>query len=307
MKDAAINTADRSEQREVMIEVKGLTKKFGNLLVLDNIDEVIREGEKVAIIGPSGSGKSTFLRCLNLLEEPTAGQVIFEGTVINAKKVDINRHRQEMGMVFQHFNLFPHLTVLKNITIAPARLEKKRWRTAKKAQIKVILGNAFNKAVNAMAKAFAKSGKQPKEKPMLPVPEVRTWKSIKEEINDNAMRLLQRIGLEEKADSYPATLSGGQKQRIAIVRALAMNPKVMLFDEPTSALDPEMVRHPRLFYGSREDRRAGSARSDIWQSAVSAAQRLFGKGFVTASYKDVSIGCRSERAHTARVFFVRKV
>lgn len=241
MKDAAINTADRSEQREVMIEVKGLTKKFGNLLVLDNIDEVIREGEKVAIIGPSGSGKSTFLRCLNLLEEPTAGQVIFEGTVINAKKVDINRHRQEMGMVFQHFNLFPHLTVLKNITIAPARLEKKRWRTAKKTQIKVMLGNAFNKAVNAMAKAFAKSGKQPKEKPMLPVPEVRTWKSIKEEVNANAMRLLQRIGLEEKADSYPATLSGGQKQRIAIVRALAMNPKVMLFDEPTSALDPEMV------------------------------------------------------------------
>ena len=160
MKDAAINTADRSEQREVMIEVKGLTKKFGNLLVLDNIDEVIREGEKVAIIGPSGSGKSTFLRCLNLLEEPTAGQVIFEGTVINAKKVDINRHRQEMGMVFQHFNLFPHLTVLKNITIAPARLEKKRWRTAKKTQIKVILGNAFGKAERHAAVATHRSGRK---------------------------------------------------------------------------------------------------------------------------------------------------
>ncbi len=172
-----------------MIDVKGLCKSFGDNLVLNEIDEHIHTGEKVVIVGPSGSGKSTFLRCLNLLEVPTGGTITFEGTVINQKGTDINSLRQKMGMVFQHFNLFPHLTVKKNITLAPVQL-----------------------------------GLQSRE-----------------EANKNAERLLERIGLSDKAEQYPGMLSGGQKQRIAIVRALAMNPDVMLFDEPTSALDPEMV------------------------------------------------------------------
>ena len=172
-----------------MIAVEHLTKSFGKNLVLDDISETIQEGEKVVIIGPSGSGKSTFLRCLNLLEEPTSGTITFEGTVITDPKVDIDAVRRQMGMVFQHFNLFPNMTIRKNITLAP----------------------------------------------------VRTKLMSQAEADDAATALLKRVGLEEKADAYPAQLSGGQKQRIAIVRALAMKPKVMLFDEPTSALDPEMV------------------------------------------------------------------
>ena len=172
-----------------MITVKNLHKSFHGIEVLKGINETIRKGEKVVVIGPSGSGKSTFLRCLNLLETPTEGEVWVEGNNITAPKTDIDKVRQKMGMVFQHFNLFPHLTVKKNITLAPTTL-----------------------------------GLQ-----------------TEEEADRNAMRLLKRIGLEEKADSYPNQLSGGQKQRIAIIRALAMNPDVMLFDEPTSALDPEMV------------------------------------------------------------------
>ena len=172
-----------------MIEVKGLKKEFNGLMVLNGIDYKIKQGEKIVVIGPSGSGKSTFLRCLNLLEEPTEGEVWFDGVNITDPQNDINKMRQKMGMVFQHFNLFPHMTVLGNITFAPVRL-----------------------------------GLQ-----------------TKEEANANAMRLLKRIGLEDKANEYPNRLSGGQKQRIAIVRALAMNPEVLLFDEPTSALDPEMV------------------------------------------------------------------
>ena len=172
-----------------MIDVKNLSKSFGTNLVLDNISEHIYPGEKVVIIGPSGSGKSTFLRCLNLLETPTAGTITFEGTDITDPKTDINAVRQQMGMVFQHFNLFPNMTIRKNITLAP----------------------------------------------------VRTGLMKQEEADETAIQLLKRVGLEEKADAYPAQLSGGQKQRIAIVRALAMKPKVMLFDEPTSALDPEMV------------------------------------------------------------------
>ena len=172
-----------------MIDVKNLSKSFGTNLVLDNISEHIDPGEKVVIIGPSGSGKSTFLRCLNLLETPTAGTITFEGTDITDPKIDINAVRQQMGMVFQHFNLFPNMTIRKNITLAP----------------------------------------------------VRTGLMKQEEADETAIQLLRRVGLEEKADAYPAQLSGGQKQRIAIVRALAMKPKVMLFDEPTSALDPEMV------------------------------------------------------------------
>ena len=172
-----------------MIDVKNLSKSFGDHLVLDDISEHIEEGEKVVIIGPSGSGKSTFLRCLNLLETPTAGTITFDGTVITDPKVDIDQVRRQMGMVFQHFNLFPNMTVRRNITLAPVRTK--------------LMGQA--------------------------------------EADDTATALLRRVGLEDKADAYPAQLSGGQKQRIAIVRAMAMRPKVMLFDEPTSALDPEMV------------------------------------------------------------------
>ena len=175
---------------ENIIQVKDLTKRFDSgVVALDHCDLNIRKGEVVAIIGPSGSGKSTLLRSLNLLETPTSGSIIFEGVDLADKKVNINLHRQKMGMVFQHFNLFPHKTVLENITMAPVRLKK-------------------------MTKAQAK---------------------------EKALALLERIGLSDKANTYPNMLSGGQKQRIAIVRALAMEPEVMLFDEPTSALDPEMV------------------------------------------------------------------
>ena len=172
-----------------MIEVKDLHKNFGSLTVLQGITETIRQGDKAAIIGPSGSGKSTFLRCLNLLEKPTGGEIWFEGRNIAAKGCDIDAVRQRMGMVFQHFNLFPHMTILKNITLAPVSL---KLQTQQQAE-------------------------------------------------EKALSLLDRIGLSDKAGTYPAMLSGGQKQRVAIVRALAMNPKVMLFDEPTSSLDPEMV------------------------------------------------------------------
>ncbi len=172
-----------------MIDVKNLSKSFGDHLVLDDISEHIHPGEKVVIIGPSGSGKSTFLRCLNLLETPSAGTITFEGTDITDPKTDINKMRQQMGMVFQHFNLFPNMTIQKNITLAP----------------------------------------------------VQTGLMKQAEADELALQLLRRVGLEEKAAAYPNQLSGGQKQRIAIVRALAMKPKVMLFDEPTSALDPEMV------------------------------------------------------------------
>lgn len=172
-----------------MIETKDLKISFGELKVLKGITQTIKQGEKVVIIGPSGSGKSTFLRCLNLLETPDSGSILFEGNNITSKNADINLVRRQMGMVFQHFNLFPHLTVLKNITLAPVKL-------------KLLSQN---------------------------------------QANEKAMELLERIGLADKANVYPSTLSGGQKQRIAIVRSLAMSPKVMLFDEPTSALDPEMV------------------------------------------------------------------
>jgi polar amino acid transport system ATP-binding protein len=172
-----------------VIEVNNLVKRFGNHVVLNDVTEKISKGEKVVIIGPSGSGKSTFLRCLNLLEVPTSGHILFEGTDITDKNTNIDVLRRKMGMVFQHFNLFPHLTVLQNITLAPITLKLQS----------------------------------------------------KEEANENAMRLLKRIGLADKADVHPSSISGGQKQRIAIVRSLAMNPDVILFDEPTSALDPEMV------------------------------------------------------------------
>ena len=174
---------------ETLIKVEKLEKAFGEIKVLKGIDTEIKKGEVVVIIGPSGSGKSTFLRCLNLLEEPTGGHIFFDNTDITDPNVNINVHRQKMGMVFQHFNLFPHMTVLKNMTISPIK----------------VLG----------------------------IP--------KEEAENRAMKLLERVGLADRANAYPSQLSGGQKQRVAIVRALCMQPEVMLFDEPTSELDPEMV------------------------------------------------------------------
>ena len=181
--------SDNIKNGEVLIRVENLSKSFGDNLVLDDISMEIKKGDVISVIGPSGCGKSTFIRSLNLLEEPTGGSIFFEGTDITERGVDIRQIREKIGMVFQQFNLFPHMTVLRNLTLGPIKL----------------------------------------------------LKQSKEEAEANAMKLLERVGLADRADAYPSQLSGGQKQRIAIVRALAMNPDVMLFDEPTSALDPEMV------------------------------------------------------------------
>ena len=185
MKGDCVTVSDN----DVLIKVRNLEKKFNGVTALKSVNADIKKGEVVVMIGPSGSGKSTFLRCMNLLEIPTSGTITFNGVDITDKNVDINVHRQKMGMVFQHFNLFPHMTILKNMTLAPMKLQK----------------------------------------------------TSEEEANAEAMKLLERVGLADRAQAYPSQLSGGQKQRIAIVRALCMKPDVMLFDEPTSALDPEMV------------------------------------------------------------------
>ena len=207
-----------------MIDVINLRKSFGDVEVLKGIDITINKGDIVAVIGPSGSGKSTFLRCLNCMEDPTGGSIVFNGVDIADMSVDINVHRRHMGMVFQHFNLFNNKTVLQNIMMAPVYLRCQDLKKVKRKNSLTRFGNLFR-------------GSSKKE--LLPV--TQDSEQIKREVREKAMALLQRIGLEDKADVYPSTLSGGQKQRIAIVRSLAMDPDVILFDEPTSALDPEMV------------------------------------------------------------------
>ena len=208
-----------------MIDVINLEKHFGSNKILKGINVTINKGDIVVVIGPSGSGKSTFLRCLNCMEDPTGGQIIFNGVDIADMKVDINVHRRHMGMVLQHFNLFQNKTVIQNIMLAPVYVQCQELRKQKWHNFGVSIGNLFRSKENKKEKIKITADKA----------------AIKRQAKENAMELLGKIGLQDKADVYPSTLSGGQKQRVAIVRSLAMNPDVILFDEPTSALDPEMV------------------------------------------------------------------
>lgn len=206
-----------------MIDVINLRKSFGDLEILKGINITINKGDILAVLGPSGSGKSTFLRCLNCMEDPTEGSIIFKGVDIADMKVDINLHRRHMGMVFQHFNLFNNKTVLQNVMMAPAYLRCQDLKKTKRKNRAIRFKNIFRRNKEDL------------------IPVTVTREQIRSEAKQQALDLLERIGLDDKADAYPSTLSGGQKQRVAIIRSLAMNPDVILFDEPTSALDPEMV------------------------------------------------------------------
>lgn len=212
-------------ETNTLLKVRNLVKRFGSNEVLKGINLDVNKGDVIAIVGPSGCGKSTFLRCLNCMEDPTSGSIFFDGVDIADMHVDINVHRQKIGMVFQQFNLFNNLTVMQNIMLAPVTIGKKKIRKIKNKNFFIKISNIFKP--------------KSKKKELLSI-EITTEDLIKNAKN-TAMELLKRIGLEDKANVYPSTLSGGQKQRIAIIRALAMNPDVILFDEPTSALDPEMV------------------------------------------------------------------
>ena len=229
--------SENTNAKSVILSIRGLEKSFGKLDVLKGVDLDIENGEKIVLLGPSGCGKSTLLRCINCMEDPTGGSIFFRGDDIADMKVDINKHREHIGMVFQQFNLFNNKTVIENIMLAPVYVGLRELRRSVRAA---------SKEERALLKALKKASAEEATEINTKLNELRASKKTKADVisaaRERGLELLSRIGLEDKADVYPSTLSGGQKQRVAIARALAMNPDVILFDEPTSALDPEMVR-----------------------------------------------------------------